>query len=138
MIPVVAQTVAFFGERPSANAFGMRVSATATFGFGRSACTHSRSIIACSSGACCGVTSRAPMAAQGELVGARRAGTSARPPAMTATVHAVGAGGEQRDDERDVDAAEQEDETAIRTWRPVSLPNEVGRGISDQDPGSDP
>ena len=35
MIPVVAHTVAVFGERPSANAFGMRVLATATFGFGQ-------------------------------------------------------------------------------------------------------
>jgi heat shock protein HtpX len=43
---VVAHTVAFLGERPSANAFGMRVLATATFGLGRSACTHRRSIIA--------------------------------------------------------------------------------------------
>ena len=85
MIPVVAQTVAFFGERPSANAFGMRVSATATFGFGRSACTHSRSIIACSSGACCGVTSRAPMARRASL-SEPKSWNSARPPAMKATV----------------------------------------------------
>ncbi len=54
MMPVVAHTVADLGERPSANAFGIEVCATATFGFGRSACTHSRSIIACSCGACCG------------------------------------------------------------------------------------
>ena len=46
MMPVVAHTVAFLGERPIANAFGMSVSATATFGFGRSAWMHSRSIIA--------------------------------------------------------------------------------------------
>ena len=51
MIPVVAHTVADFGPRPSANAFGIAVSATATFGLGRSAWTQSRSIIACSSGA---------------------------------------------------------------------------------------
>ena len=51
MMPVVAQTVADLGERPSAKALGIRVSATATFGFGRSACTHRRSIIAWSSGA---------------------------------------------------------------------------------------
>jgi hypothetical protein len=51
MIPVVAQTVADLGERPSANAFGMRVLATAILGFGKSACTHSRSTMACSCGA---------------------------------------------------------------------------------------
>ena len=62
MMPVVAHTVADLGERPSANAFGMRVSATATLGLGRSACTHRRSIMACSSGASAGDTSRAPMA----------------------------------------------------------------------------
>ena len=44
----VAQTVADFGERPSANALGMAVLTTAKRGFGRSACTHRRSIIACS------------------------------------------------------------------------------------------
>jgi hypothetical protein len=46
MMPVVAQTVALFGERPMANALGIDVSATATFGFGRSAWMQSRSIIA--------------------------------------------------------------------------------------------
>ena len=67
MIPVVAHTVADFGERPSANAFGIAVCATATFGLGRSAWTHRRSIIACSCGACSGVTTRAPMAASASL-----------------------------------------------------------------------
>ena len=85
MIPVVAHTVADFGERPSANAFGMRVLATATFGFGRSACTHRRSIIACSCGASCGDTTRAPMAASASLSDAKRF-RAARPPAMIATV----------------------------------------------------
>ncbi len=84
MIPVVAHTVADFGERPSANAFGIRVLATATFGLGRSACTHSRSTIACSCGASCGVTTRAPMAASASLSDANRL-ASARPPAITAT-----------------------------------------------------
>ena len=69
MMPVVAQTVAFFGERPSANAFGIRVLATATRGFGRSAWTHSRSIIACSCGASSGVTTRRAHRGQRELVG---------------------------------------------------------------------
>ena len=49
--PVVAHTVAVFGERPTANAFGIGVCAIATRGFGRLAWMHSRSIIACSSGA---------------------------------------------------------------------------------------
>ena len=35
IIPVVAQTVAFFWERPIANALGTSVSATAIFGFGK-------------------------------------------------------------------------------------------------------
>ena len=83
MIPVVAQTVAFFGERPSANAFGIRVSATATFGFGRSAWTHSRSIIACSSGASAGVTSRAPIARSASL-SEPKSWKIARPPAISA------------------------------------------------------
>ena len=85
MIPVVAHTVADFGERPSANAFGMRVSATATFGLGRSACTHRRSIIACSSGASAGVTSRAPIARSASL-SEPKSWNSARPPAISATV----------------------------------------------------
>ena len=85
MIPVVAQTVAFFGPRPSANAFGIRVSATATFGLGRSACTHRRSIIACSSGASAGVTSRAPIARSASL-SEPKSWNAARPPAISATV----------------------------------------------------
>ena len=67
MIPVVAQTVAFLGERPVANALGIEVWATATRGLGRSACTQSRSIIAWSSGACWGVTTWAPIAASASL-----------------------------------------------------------------------
>ncbi len=85
MIPVVAQTVADLGERPSANAFGMRVSATATFGLGRSAWMHRRSIIACSSGASAGVTSRAPMARSASL-SEPNSWNAARPPAMIAIV----------------------------------------------------
>ena len=68
MIPVVAQTVALFGERPIAKAFGIAVCATATRGLGRSAWTHSRSIIACSSGASAGVTSLRAHRRQRELV----------------------------------------------------------------------
>ena len=45
-IPVVAQTVAVFGDRPTANALGIGVWAIATRGFGMLAWTHRRSIIA--------------------------------------------------------------------------------------------
>ena len=68
MMPVVAHTVAFFGERPIAKAFGTSVSATAIFGLGRSAWMQSRSIIACRPGASSGETSLAPIAASAELV----------------------------------------------------------------------
>ena len=68
MMPVVAHTVALFCERPIANAFGTSVSATAIFGFGRSAWMQSRSIIAWRPGASSGETSLAPIAASAELV----------------------------------------------------------------------
>ena len=67
MIPVVAHTVALFCERPRAKALGMLVCATAIFGLGRSAWMQRRSIIACSSGASCGETSRAPIACRASL-----------------------------------------------------------------------
>ena len=108
MIPVVAHTVADLGERPSANAFGMRVSATATFGFGRSAWMHRRSIIACSSGASAGVTSRAPMARSASLSepnswnSAQPAGDASR------SITPFAPEREQRHDEHDVDEPEQE------------------------------
>ena len=85
MIPVVAHTVADFGERPRAKALGMRVSATATLGLGRSAWMHRRSTIACSSGASAGETTRAPIACSASLSEAKTL-TSARPPAISATV----------------------------------------------------
>ena len=88
MMPVVAHTVAFFGERPRANAFGMRVLAMATFGLGRSACTHRRSIIAWNSGASAGETSRAPMAASAILSDAKSC-RSASPPAITTITAAL-------------------------------------------------
>ena len=121
MIPVVAQTVAFFGERPSANAFGIRVSATATFGFGRSAWTHSRSIIACSSGASAGVTSRAPIARSASL-SEPKSWKIARPPAISATRHPAGARGEQRHDQHHVDEAEQEHGEGHPELEPGVLP----------------
>ncbi len=61
MMPVVTQTTEWLGVRPVAKAFGMSVTATATRGLGMSASTQSRSIMACSSGACSGVTSLPPM-----------------------------------------------------------------------------
>ena len=68
MMPVVAQTVAFFCERPVAKAFGTCVSATAMRGLGRSAWMQRRSIIACRPGASWGETSLAPIARQRQLV----------------------------------------------------------------------
>ena len=68
MIPVVAHTVAVFGERPIANAFGIALCITPTRGLGRSAWMQRRSIIACSSGASCGETSRTPIGAERDLV----------------------------------------------------------------------
>ncbi len=61
MMPVVAHTTARCGLRPVAKAFGTSESAMATLGFGMSASAHSRSIMACSSGASCGDTSLPPM-----------------------------------------------------------------------------
>ena len=89
MMPVVAQTVADLGERPSANAFGIACLATATFGLGRSACTHRRSIIACSCGACCGRHHARAHRGERELVGREEVRTAARPPAMIATDRAA-------------------------------------------------
>jgi hypothetical protein len=65
--PVVTHTVEFDGERPIANAFGIVVSAIASFGIGRFACTHRRSTIPNSSGACDGETSCAPIDARASL-----------------------------------------------------------------------
>ena len=53
-MPRVAHTVVDFFERPIAQAFGIGVSITPTRGLGRSACTHSRSMIPCSSGSSAG------------------------------------------------------------------------------------
>ena len=58
--PRVAQIVADFCERPSAQAFGIRASITAIFGLGRSAWMHSRSMISCSCGSSEAETSWAP------------------------------------------------------------------------------
>ena len=61
MMPVVTHTAECRGVRPVANALGMSVTATATVGFGMSAITHNRSIMACSSGACSALTTLAPI-----------------------------------------------------------------------------
>ena len=59
--PVVAQTSAVRSLRPVAKAFGTSLRAIATRGLGMSARAQIRSIAPCSSGASCGVTSRAPI-----------------------------------------------------------------------------
>ncbi len=59
---MVTQTTARSGERPVANALGTEVSEMPTRGLGMSASVHSRSIMACSSGASSGLTSRARIA----------------------------------------------------------------------------
>ena len=64
----VAHTVVDFFERPIANAFGIDVSIVHTLGLGRSACTHSRSTIPCSSGSCAGVDLLDPQRRQRDLV----------------------------------------------------------------------
>ena len=66
-MPRVAHTVADFCDRPIAQAFGIEVSITPTRGLGRSACTHSRSMIPCSSGSCAGETSLTPIVASAIL-----------------------------------------------------------------------
>src|SRR4051794_578865 len=61
-MPVVTQTTDRSGERPVAKALGTDMSATPTRGLGMSARATSRSIMAWSSGASSGVTSRARIA----------------------------------------------------------------------------
>ena len=85
--PVVAQTVAVLGERPTANALGIGVSAIASRGIGRLAWMHSRSTIACSSGASCALTSCAPIEASASLSEVKY-WTRNSAPAMTATATA--------------------------------------------------
>ena len=67
MMPRVAHTVVDFFDLPIANAFGIEVSITPTLGLGRSACTHSRSTIPCSSGSSPAVTSLTPIVASAIL-----------------------------------------------------------------------
>ena len=82
-MPRVAHTVAVFCERPSAQAFGICASITATRGLGRSAWMQSRSMIACSSGSCGrGDLVRAERRER-DLVGGERSGSAKKPPAIT-------------------------------------------------------
>ena len=62
-------TAACLGERPVAKAFGTGVSMIGDLGFGRSAIAHRRSTMSCSAGASSRVTTFAPEAREGELVG---------------------------------------------------------------------
>ena len=80
--PRVAHTVADFCERPSAQAFGICASITATRGLGRSAWMHSRSITACSSGSCAGVTSCA-LSVASAILSEPRNWKRKSPPAIT-------------------------------------------------------
>ncbi len=85
--PVVTQTVAVLGERPTAKALGIGVSAIARRGIGRFAWMHSRSTIACSSGAWAGLTSWAPIEARASLSEVKYC-TRNSTPAITATATA--------------------------------------------------
>ena len=58
--PLVTATVACFGLRPVAKAFGTSVGTTAMRGFGRSAIAQSRSTVSCSTGASSRSTTLAP------------------------------------------------------------------------------
>ena len=106
-MPVVAQTVADFCERPIAKALGIEVSITQTRGLGRLACTQRRSMIPCSSGASAGETSFAPSVARAILSEA-----NSWAPSSTTRDHdddpGAGADGEEHADEHDVDEPEQE------------------------------
>ena len=107
-IPVVAHTVAVFGERPIANAFGIAVCAIATRGFGRFAWMHSRSISAWNCGASCGLTTCAPIEYRAILSEVKN-WTRNRAPAITAIVTAPAPGGEQHADQHRVHEPQQEE-----------------------------
>src|SRR3954454_13222950 len=132
MIPVVAQTVADFCERPIANAFGIAVCMTATFGLGRSAWMQRRSIIAWSSGASCGVTSRAPTARNASLSDAKTctakiaAMRKIATPAFAARATATST---------TYTRPSRSIVTSMRAWRPGSRPKDVERGMDEILPG---
>ena len=107
MMPVVAQTVAAFFERPRANALGIVEFTTSMRGLGRSAWMHRRSIIACSSGASCGETSWAPIERSASLSEVKNC-SEQQAAGDDQDRDPAGAGGEEHADEHDVDGAEQE------------------------------
>ncbi len=84
-MPRVAHTVVFLRERPIAKAFGIEVSITQTRGLGRSACTHSRSMIPCSSGSSAGETSLTPSVAIAILSEANSCSSSRKTATTTIT-----------------------------------------------------
>ena len=86
--PRVAQIVAVFCERPSAQAFGICASITATRGLGRSAWMHSRSMIACSCGSSDCETSCAPSVASA-ILSEPTICTKNRPTAMATMITAL-------------------------------------------------
>ena len=125
-MPVVAHTVAVFGERPTANAFGIGVSAIATRGLGMFAWMHSRSMIACSSG----------RLLRGDLAGAHRGSAIlSEVNSWTANRRAgdhrdrdrAGAGGDQHGDQDGIDEPSRKSVSSIRVWSPRSRPNDLGR-----------
>ena len=124
-MPVVTHTVAFLGDRPIANAFGNWVSTSATLGLGRLACTHRRSIIACSSGAWSGVTSWAPMAAS-PILSEAKSWTSRSTTAITATRAALTPAAISAATSTAYTAPSRKSTRTIRNWSPVSLPNSLG------------
>ena len=85
MIPVVTQTVAVLRLCPAAKALGMSACATAIFGFGMSASWHSRSTMACSSGASLGSVTRALIAASA-ILSPNNSWARANPPASSSTM----------------------------------------------------
>ena len=107
-MPRVAHTVAAFCERPIAKALGIGVSITRTRGLGRSACTHRRSMIPCSSGSCAGVTSLTPSVAIA-ILSEREQLQRQEDERDRQDRQGRGSGGDQRGDEDDVDEAQQED-----------------------------
>ena len=104
-MPVVAQTVAAFFERPIAKALGIDVSTTATLGLGRSAWTQRRSIIACSSRRLLRRDDVRAVGAQRELVGGEE--LEEEQPADDDEQRGL-VGGDHDGDEHDVDGAEEE------------------------------
>ena len=122
----MAQTVVDFFARPIAQALGIEVSITPTRGLGKLACTHSRSMIPCSSGSCAGVTSLTPIVASAILSEAKNWTTSSTTatntinPAPAPTANSTPTNTAYTSPSRN-------SVSTIRACRPVSLPNFSGR-----------